>query len=79
MRLYYKLFLLILAAVCVQKFALCNWRQNETVFLARCVLVDELNCGWLLEGAVRDARYFVNNDAGFNSTGNRTNAALPSR
>ena len=79
MRLYYKLFLLILVAVSLQKFALGNWRQNETVFLARCVLAEELKCEWLLEGAVRDAQYFVNNDAGFNSTGNRTNAALPGR
>ena len=79
MRLYCKLFVLTLTMVCAQKFVLSDWRKNEPLFMARCMLANELHSEWLLEGAIRDAQYFVNSDANFICTGNRANAALPSR
>lgn len=79
MRLYLKLFILVLGTVCVQEFVMKDWRHNEPIFLVRCMLANELRSEWLMEGAVRDAQYFLMNDAKFCATGNRTNAAGAAR
>ena len=80
MRLYCKVFILICMTVGVQKFVMNDWRHNETVFMARCLLASGLRSEWLMEGVLCDAQYFIMNDANFYCcTSKRTNAAAPGR
>jgi hypothetical protein len=78
MRLYGKLCALVVASVMVQKLVINDWRHNESVFIARCWMSQMTGDERMHEALVKEAKYFVENDAAF-LTPRRTNATLGGR